>query len=348
MTTADIQKPQFTGLMGFFRAHPEYQVLAIVLFAPLIGMIFGQISFSQWIVLTLHGVAMGTMLFLMSSGMTLVFGLMHVLNMAHGAFISVGAFVAAWVLYELPSLTQGGFFANIGAMVPAILLAGLVMLALGWAFERVIVKPVYGNPIKQIMITLGGAIVIEQLILAILVAATNASDFAMDRPASFRGSFILTEDIIFEKYRLGAMLASCVIFYAMYYVLNKTKIGLLIRAGVESTEMVESLGYRIGNLFITVFVVGAILAGIGGAMWGLYVETITPVLGEKLMISVIIIIIIGGLGSVNGCFIGAILVALVTNYVQFLIPEIAEISTVLLMVIILMWRPQGLVPVIKV
>jgi branched-chain amino acid transport system permease protein len=137
------------------------------------------------------------------------------------------------------------------------------------------------------------------------------------------------------------------VFVAMMLVLNRTKLGLLIRAGVENREMVESLGYRIKRLFVGVFIAGSALAGLGGVMWALYQETVTASMGMQVMVLVFIVIIIGGLGSVGGCFIGALLVGLTANYVGFLAPKLALGSNILLMVLILLWRPQGLYPVAR-
>ena len=136
-------------------------------------------------------------------------------------------------------------------------------------------------------------------------------------------------------------------FAALALTLNRTRIGLLIRAGVENGEMVEALGYRIRRLFVGVFVVGSALAGLGGAMWGLYQETVTAAIGAQVIVLVFIVIIIGGLGSVGGCFVGALLVGLTANYIGFLAPKVALGSNILLMVLVLLWRPQGLYPVAK-
>jgi len=138
-----------------------------------------------------------------------------------------------------------------------------------------------------------------------------------------------------------------VVFVAMMLLLNRTKIGLLIRAGVENKEMVEAMGYRIRRLFVAVFVAGSALAGLGGALWGLYQESLTVHIGAQMMVLIFIVIIIGGLGSVGGCFVGALLVGLVTNYVGYLAPKVALGTNILLMVLILLWRPQGLYPVSK-
>jgi branched-chain amino acid transport system permease protein len=141
------------------------------------------------------------------------------------------------------------------------------------------------------------------------------------------------------------VLVGLAVFLAMLLILNRTKIGLLIRAGVENTEMVEALGYRITRLFVGVFMAGSALAGLGGVMWGLYREQVNAAMGGELLVLVFIVVIIGGLGSVTGCFIGALLVALATNYAGFLVPKLALITDIALMVAVLLWRPRGLYPV---
>jgi branched-chain amino acid transport system permease protein len=168
----------------------------------------------------------------------------------------------------------------------------------------------------------------------------------MALPPGLRGAIVLG-DVAIEKFRLLAVVVGLAVFAAMTLTLNRTRIGLLIRAGVENGEMVEALGYRIRRLFVGVFVAGSALAGLGGVMWALYRETLTAAIGGDVMVLVFIVIIIGGLGSVGGCFIGAILVAMTANYVAFLAPKVALASNILLMAAILMWRPQGLWPVAK-
>jgi branched-chain amino acid transport system permease protein len=213
---------------------------------------------------------------------------------------------------------------------------------LGLFFERVIVRPVYGDHLKQILITTGGMIVAEQLVLVLW----GPDQLPVERPASMRGAFLLG-DMAIEKYRLIAVVVGLAVFAAMLLVLNRTKIGLLIRAGVENKEMVEAMGYRIRRLFVGVFVAGSALAGLGGALWGMYQESVTVHIGASMMVLIFIVIIIGGLGSIGGCFAGALLVGLVANYVGYLSPKIALGSNILLMVLVLLWRPQGLYPVSK-
>ena len=298
---------------------------------------------ASWLTLTVAGLAMGLMIFIMASGLTVVFGLMDVINFGHGAFISVGAFVGFSVLIWLGGWTMSpSVFLNLAAVFIAILVAMFATAAMGYAFERVIVMPVYGEHLKQILVTMGGLIVAQQLIYVFW----GPDEMHVARPESLQGSFVIGEAAV-EKYRLVAVGIGLVLFLAMRYVLKSTKIGLLVRAGVENGEMVEALGYRIRRLFLMVFMAGSALAGLGGVMWGLYQETITAHMGQEIMVLVFIVVIIGGLGSVEGCFIGALLVGLLSNYTAFLAPKVALVSTIGLMVVILMWRPQGLYPVVK-
>ena len=300
-------------------------------------------SFSTWLTLTVAGVAMGMMLFLMASGLTLIFGLMDVLNFAHGAFITLGAYVAVSVLAALAGWSVAeSWWLNLAALLVALGAAIVASGTLGFVFERVIIRRVYGAHLRQILVTVGGLIVAEQLI----VALWGPNPLPLPKPASFRGSIILGGAAI-EKYRIIAVALGLAVYLALHFVLNRTRIGLLVRAGVENREMVEALGYRIHRLFIGVFVAGTALAGMGGVMWGVYQELVTRAIGADMTILVFIILIIGGLGSVSGCFVGALLVGLLTNYVGFLAPKLALGSNIMLMAAILLWRPRGLFPVAK-
>jgi len=299
---------------------------------PLVG------SMPTWLTLTVAGLAMGMMIFIMSSGLTLVFGLMDVLNFGHGAFVAVGAFSATLVLMPMRSWMEADSLGmNLAALGLAIALAMAVTALLGWLFERLIIMPVYGQHLKQILITMGGMIVVEQLIQVIW----GAEQQPMPLPTALRGAIVMGDAAI-EKYRLLAVVVGLLVFATLSLVLNRTKLGLLIRAGVENGEMVEALGYRIHRLFIAVFAAGSALAGLGGVMWGLYKETLTASMGGEVMVMIFITIIIGGLGSVGGCFIGALLMALTANYAGFLAPKFALVSHIVLMIAILLWRPAGL------
>ena len=317
---------------------PILMVFALALAAlPLVG------SLPTWLTLTVAGLAMGMMIFLMAAGLTLVFGLMDVLNFAHGIFISVGAYGAASVLTRLSARMGAGTLAgDLSAMIPAVLAAIALAAVLGLFFERVLIRPVYGEHLKQILVTMGGLIVFEQLIHVVW----GPDMIPLPRPGAITGSFIVGDAAI-ERYRVAAVIVGLAVFAALWLGLNRTRVGLLVRAGVENPEMVESLGYRIRRLFVGVFVAGSGLAGLGGAMWGMYQEQVTPAMGMQVLVVIFIVVIIGGLGSVAGCFVGALLVGLMANYTGFLAPKLALGSNILLMVLVLLWRPRGLYPVGK-
>ena len=305
--------------------------LALVMI-PLVG------SPSTWLTLTAASLAMGMMIFIMASGLTLVFGLMDVMNFGHGAFIAVGAYIATLVFAPFVASVQAdSLWVNLAVLAPAALLSMAVSGALGLVVERVLILPVYGQHLKQILMTTGGLIVAEQT----LYALWGPQIIPMPLPTSLRGSFILG-DVAIAKYRVLATLIGLAVFIAIQIVLNRTKLGLLIRAGVENREMVEALGYRIRRLFLGVFMAGSALAGLGGVMWALYREQVHASMSDELTVLIFVVVIIGGLGSIGGCFIGAILVAMVANYGGFLVPKLALVSNILLMVAILMWRPRGL------
>ncbi|MDC6166513.1 MULTISPECIES: branched-chain amino acid ABC transporter permease [unclassified Roseateles] len=315
---------------------PLLLLLGLALVAlPLIG------SPSTWATLTLAGLAMGLIIFIIASGLTLVFGLMDVLNFGHGVFIALGAFMATTVLGAMSGFTASpSLLSNLIAVAAACAVGMAVAAAVGLAFERVLVRPVYGMHLKQILITMGGMIIGEELIKMIW----GAQMIALPLPEGLRGA-LLFGDVAVEKFRVLAVLLGLAVFAGLLWLLNRTKLGLLIRAGVQDREMVESLGYRIRRLFVGVFVGGSALAGLGGVMWGLYQQSVTPQIGAQVNTLIFIVIIIGGLGSTLGCFVGALLVGLMANYTGFLAPKVALFSNIGLMVAILLWRPQGLYPV---
>ena len=333
MSTVDIDTP-----LPRVRAdlRPVLLVLALAAIAlPLVG------SFSTWVTLTLAGLAMGMIIFIVASGMTLVFGLMDVLNFGHGLFIAIGAYMAATVLSGMADWTQSGsLWMNLAAVLPAMIVGMLVAGAVGLAFERVIVRPVYGQHLKQILITMGGMIIGEEIIKMIWGPQT----LSLPLPEALRGAFLLGDAAI-EKFRIVALVVGVLVLGGMLWLLNRTKLGLLIRAGVEDREMVESLGYRIRHLFVGVFMAGSMLAGLGGVLWGMYQQSVVPQLGAQVNVLIFIVIMIGGLGSTVGCLIGALLVGLMANYTGFLLPKAALFSNIALMVAILLWRPQGVYPV---
>jgi branched-chain amino acid transport system permease protein len=332
--------PAAAGPAAIPRARFDWKPLgllaALMLVAfPLVG------SASSWITLSFAGLAMGLIIFVIASGLTLVFGLMDVLNFGHGLFIAFGAFVATSVMAALADWAGApSLWLNLAAIAAAMLAAMGVAGAIGWAFERVIVRPVYGQHLKQILITMGGMTVGEELIKVIW----GPEQRALPLPEALHGA-VLIGDAAIEKYRLLALVVGLAVFALLLWVLNRTKLGLLVRAGVQDREMVEALGYRISRLFVGVFVAGSALAGLGGVMWGLYQQSVVPQIGAQVNVLIFIVIIIGGLGSTLGCFVGALAVGLLANYAGFVAPKVALFSNIGLMVLVLLWRPRGLYPV---
>ncbi len=302
---------------------------------PLVG------STSTWLTLTVAGLAMGMIIFIIASGLTLVFGLMDVLNFGHGVFIAIGAYLAVSVFAGLGDwATSESVWRNLGVVGAAMLAGAAVAAVAGVVFERLLVRPVYGQHLKQILITMGGLIIGEELIKIVW----GPTPIAFDLPVELRGVFTFGDAAV-EKFRVLASAIGAVVLLGLLATLNRTKLGLLIRAGVQDREMVESLGYRIRRLFVGVFVAGSALAGLGGALWAINQHGVTPQIGASVNVLIFIVIIIGGLGSTTGCFVGALLVGLMANYTGFVAPKVAMFSNIGLMVAILLWRPRGLYPV---
>jgi len=318
------------------RRWAPYALTPLIVLAALPAMGVGP-----WVTLTVAGLTMGIMLFLVASRLTLIFGLMDVLNFAHAAFVTVGAYVTVSVLRPLAGwTTEFSLTLNLLALFVALVSAAAASGALGFVFERVIIRQVYGAPLRQILITIGALTVIEQLVIVLC----GPQALVLPKPASLRGSVFLGSSSI-ETYRLVALAVGLAVAVAMHFFLTRTRLGLVVRAGVEDREMVQALGYRIRRVFVGVFMAGTALAGMGGMMWGQYQELVTSQIGDSMTILVFIILIIGGLGSVGGGFIGAILVGLTSNYVGFLAPKLALGSNILLMALILLWQPRGLFPI---
>ena len=317
------------------RTAPALIVLVLALL-PLLGM-----EPRVYLTLTVAGLAMGMLIFLVASGLTLIFGLMDVLNFAHGALFSWGAYAgfsavlllnrgAGWV--ASPSV-----WLNALALLAAVAAAVLVALALGVVLERVIVRPVYGKHMFQILITLGATIVLEELIRIVW----GPNDQVMPVPASFQGSWDVM-DVIVLRVPVIAIGLGLAVYAGLLLLLHRTRVGLIVRAGVESGEMVQVMGHNIYRYFTGVFALGSALAAVGGLMWAIFRQSVSPAMGGEQLIFAFIVVIIGGLGSVTGSLVGALMVGLSYNYVAFLLPKAALGVNMALMVLVLLVRPTGL------
>ena len=300
---------------------------------PILGM-----TTKTYLTLTIAGLAMGMLLFLIAAGVSIIFGLMDVLNFAHGALFAWGAYVGFSVFGWLKGwLEADSLLLNFSAFFVAILAAMVAVAVLGVILERVIVRRVYGNHLFQILITFGATIVLVELIRVFW----GPNDEVMTVPMTFRGSWDIF-DVIIAKYRIICIFIGIAVYAVIQLILKKTKIGTIVRAGVENREMVQAMGHNIFLLFTGVFAVGAGLAALGGLAMSIFSLQVYPDMGSTYLLFAFIIVIIGGLGSVTGSLVGALIVGLSYNYVAYLVPWAAAGVNILIMIIILLIRPTGL------
>lgn len=306
---------------------------AILLMLPLLG-----IPLKTYLTLTIAGLAMGMLLFLIASGVSIIFGLMDVLNFAHGALFAWGAYVGFSVFGQLGAWVEAdSVLQNFGVFLVAILAAMMAVAVLGIILERIIVRRVYGNHLFQILITFGTTIVLVELIRVLW----GPNDEVMIVPMTFRGNWDVF-DIIIARYRVICILIGIIVYAAIQLVLKKTKLGTIVRAGVENREMVQAMGHNIFLLFTGVFAVGAALAALGGFSMSIFSLQVYPDMGSTYLLFAFIVVIIGGLGSVTGSLVGALIVGLSYNYVAYLVPWAAAGVNILIMIVILLIRPTGL------
>ena len=317
------------------RAVPALVLVALAL-SPLVGM-----EPRVYLTLTVAGLAMGMLIFLVASGLTLIFGLMDVLNFAHGALFSWGAYAGLSAVVLLNSRAgwaeSPSMLLNALSLLAAMAAAVLIALVLGVVLERVIVRPVYGQHMFQILITLGATIVLEELIRIVW----GPNDQVMPVPISFQGSWDVA-DVIVLRVPVIAIGLGLTVYAGMLALLHRTRVGLIVRAGVESGEMVQVMGHNIHRYFTGVFALGSALAAVGGLMWAVFRQSVSPAMGGEQLIFAFIVVIIGGLGSVTGSLVGALMVGLSYNYVAFLFPKAALGVNMALMVLVLLVRPTGL------
>ncbi|WP_028315951.1 branched-chain amino acid ABC transporter permease [Desulfatibacillum aliphaticivorans] len=307
--------------------------VAVLFLLPLFG-----IPPKIYLTLTIAGLAMGMLLFLVASGVSIILGLMDVLNFAHGALFAWGAYVGFSTFKFLERWVQAdSVLLNFGAFAAAIVCAMAVVAVLGMVLERVLVRRVYGNHLFQILITFGATIVLVEMIRVIW----GPNDDVMAVPLTFQGNWDVF-DVIIDRYRIICILIGALVFGVVQLVLKKTKLGLIVRAGVENRDMVQAMGHNIFLLFTGVFAVGAGLAALGGLAMSIFSLQVYPDMGSTYLLFAFIVVIIGGLGSVTGSLVGALIVGLSYNYVAYLVPWAAAGVNIIIMIIILLIRPKGL------
>lgn len=288
---------------------------------------------STLLLLVVTGVGLGALYFLVASGLSLIYGLMGVLNFAHGAFLSAGAYGTWWAVQNLPGAgPEGlGFWMAVafGVAVGA-LLAALV--------ELTVIRPLYRRHIEQVLVTVG----LSLASVALLQGIWGADPRPFPRPGWTAGTTrIAGAAIPTDRFLLVA--AAVVVLLALLALLRFTRIGLVIRAGVENRSMVEALGIDVRRTFTLVFAIGGAAAALGGALGSVYLGSITPGQGTSLLIFAFIVVVIGGLGSITGSAISAVVVGLVQQLANYYAAAgVGDLSVVLLLALVLLARPQGL------
>lgn len=275
--------------------------------------------------LTLNGLATGMLIFLLAAGLTLIFGLMDVLNFAHGGLFAWGAYSGIWIY-----TTTGSFLIGIiGAILTGFLL--------GIITEKWIIKPVYGNHVQQILITLGLMLVLSEMLKVIW----GPNQLTANPPEYLRGSWEIG-DMIIIKYRVFIIVVGLLVFAGVQFLLKNTKIGLVVRAGVMNKEMVQALGINIKKVFMFVFMIGSGMAALGGVLFGPYSGVIHAGMGMEFAILAFIVVVIGGMGNFTGSVMAAILVGLSGSFMAYYVPELSLAVNMLLMAVVLIVKPQGL------
>lgn len=278
----------------------------------------------------INGLATGMLIFLLAAGLTLIFGLMDVLNFAHGGLFVWGAYTGVFSY-----VWSGSFLVGIAVAI----LTGLV---LGFITEKIIITPVYGNHVQQILITLGFMLVLQEMIKVVF----GPNGVPVKVPSYFSGSWEIG-DIIVIKYRVFIIVVGFVLFGLLQYILTRTKIGLIVRAGVMNKEMVQALGINIKRVFLLVFMCGAALASLGGMLMAPYSGVVYAEMGMEYAILGFIVVVIGGMGSFSGSLMAAILVGLAGSFMAYYVPFLSLAVNMILMAIVLIFRPQGLFSTVK-
>jgi branched-chain amino acid transport system permease protein len=280
-----------------------------------------------FLIQVLNSVQYGLLLFLVASGLTLIFGIMGVINLAHGSFYMIGAYLA----YSLAPAFGGNFVLT--------LLAGLVLAVIfGYLLELLFVSYLYKRDhLQQVLMTYGLILVFEEL-RSILV---DNDVHGVPVPPWLAGSISLGDLMQYPEYRLAISAVCLVVAAGMYFVIARTRLGMMIRAGNSNREMAQSLGIDIKFLYRVVFAAGVALAVLAG-MIAAPVSSVYPGMGAQVLIICFVVVVIGGIGSVRGAFLASLLVGFVDTFGKVLFPEVAGIAVYLLMAAILLWKPEGL------
>jgi len=279
---------------------------------------------SQWVVLGVNSVSLGGLLFLLSAGFSLIFGLMRIPNLTHGSLFMLGAYVG------VTGLRLGlGFWG-------AALLSGLAMAALGGLIERFLLRRLQGQELPQVLLTLGLSFIIADLCLM----EWTGDPISVSTPAALRGVVPML-GFVFPIYRLAIVLVAVAVAAALWVMLDWTRLGAMIRAGVDDAPIARVMGIPVSRLFTAVFSLGAGLAGFAGVL-GAPILSVYPGLDAEMLPLALIVVILGGSGSLLGALVGSFVIGILYNFGPALFPELAYVVLFLPMLLVLVLRPQGL------
>jgi branched-chain amino acid transport system permease protein len=283
-------------------------------------------DFAFFLIQLLNGLQYGLLLFLVASGLTLVFGIMGIINLAHGSFYMVGAYLA----WSLATMT--------GNLAMAIAIAIPLTVVLGMALERLLFRQLYTRDhLYQVLLTYGLILVFEEL--RSIIWGDDVHGVAV--PALLSASIPLTENLSYPVYRLAISGVCLLLAFALYLLIQKTRLGMMIRAGASNRDMVQSLGIDIKLIYTLVFALGVALAAFAG-MINAPLSSVTPNMGSHVLIICFVVVVIGGIGSVKGAMAASLMIGLAETFGQVLLPEVAGMVVYVLMAIVLVWRPEGL------
>jgi branched-chain amino acid transport system permease protein len=277
-----------------------------------------------WVIQTLNSLALGGLLFLLSSGFSLIFGLMRIANLTHGALFMLGAYLGVSILKLVPNLWV------------AAALGGLAVAAFGGLIERLILRRLAGNVLGQVLVTLGIAFIIADLCLIVW----GGDPIPIPTPASLQRPLVVT-GVAFPTYRLVVVAIAVVVAIGLYLLMERTRLGAMIRAGVDDMQMARAVGIPVSRLFTTVFCLGALLAGAGGIIGGPMLSAY-PGLDADMLPLALIVVILGGVGSLVGAFVGSFIIGFVYTFGVALLPDLAYVILFLPMIFVIAFRPRGL------
>ncbi|MCF8475668.1 MAG: branched-chain amino acid ABC transporter permease [Pseudolabrys sp.] len=281
-----------------------------------------------WLLLSVNSVTFGALLFLLAAGFTLIFGLMRIPNLTHGSLFMLGAYFGA-------TFINGIIGPSVNFWVAALLSAALVA-AFGAIIERLLLRQVPGQPLAQVLVTLG----ISFMVADICLMAWGGDPIATATLDSLTG-IVRIGPLIFPLYRIAVIGIAAVVGIVLWLILDKTRIGAMIRAGVDDPDMARVVGIRVSGLFTMVFALGAGIAGFAGVIGG-PILTVYPGIDQYMLPLALVVVILGGSGSLLGSVVGSLVIGFIYNFGQALVPELAYFVLFLPMLLVLLVRPQGL------